>query len=66
MRRVAARIEAERLPPPTAAAAEDRLGCTMKFVRAVEAGRLREISACLLRYLALRDHVDNPCIIEGD
>ncbi|CAK0832879.1 unnamed protein product, partial [Prorocentrum cordatum] len=66
MRLVASRIESERSTPPAATALEGRLGCTVKFIRAAEAGRVHEISTCLLRYPSLRDHVDNPFVVEGN
>eukprot|EP00959_Pyramimonas_sp_CCMP1952_P036459 763250-Pyramimonas_sp.AAC.1 len=39
---------------------EDRLGITMKFLRASEQGSLGEISRCLEWYPKLCDLVDNP------
>ena len=45
---------------------EDRLGITMKFLRAAEQGHLGEISKCLELYPDIRLYVDNPYQIEGN
>eukprot|EP00959_Pyramimonas_sp_CCMP1952_P361033 7561230-Pyramimonas_sp.AAC.1 len=38
----------------------------MKFLRASEKGAIGEVSACLLRYPTLAEHVSNPCDCSGD
>ena len=39
---------------------DDKLGATMSFVRAVEAGSITTISRCITRYPHLCSLVDNP------
>ena len=45
---------------------EDRLGVTMRFLRAAEQGAPGSVSTCLLRYPALRELVDNPYELGGN
>ena len=45
---------------------EDRLGTTMKFIRAFEGGHLNEISSCIARYPKLKELISNPYAIDGN
>ena len=45
---------------------DDRLGVTMRFLRAAEHGAMGSISTCLLRYPYLKDLVDNPYEVDGN
>ena len=44
---------------------EDRLGITLRFLRALEFGRLGSVNSCLLRYPKLNDLVRNPYLKMG-
>ena len=44
---------------------EDRLGITLRFLRALEVGRLGSVSSCLLHYPKLKDLVRNPYLKWG-
>ena len=44
---------------------EDRLGLTLRFIRALETGRIGAINECLLRYPKLKDFVRNPYLVMG-
>ena len=52
--------------PPQAVDLEDRIGVTMRFIRATEKGYASDISSCLLRYPTLKDLVVNPYSFTGN
>ncbi|CAK0893710.1 unnamed protein product, partial [Prorocentrum cordatum] len=66
MKEVAFRLDTDVGRPPAATDLEDRLGVTMKFVRAVEQGLAGAISSCLERYPHLADLIDNPYDVSGN
>ena len=63
---VAERLDKEMGTPPLAVDFEDRIGVTMKFIRAAENGYINDISSCLLRYPLLKEVVENPYAIGGN
>ncbi|CAK0825379.1 unnamed protein product, partial [Prorocentrum cordatum] len=60
MREAAENFGFEASGPPGPLAHEDRLGVTMKFLRASEKGSAGGVSQCIQRYPILKDLVDNP------
>lgn len=66
IRSVASRLETEFRIPPPAIDTEDRLGVTLKLIRAIEGAYFNDISFCLLRSPGLKDHVDNPYLVDGN
>ena len=66
IKRVADRLEGDLALPPQAVDLEDRIGVTMRFIRATEKGYASDISSCLLRYPTLKDLVVNPYSFTGN
>ena len=66
MREVASNLHTAVSGHTEASDTEDKLGTTMKFIRATEQGALGEISLCLTRYPTLGTMVANPYEINGN
>ena len=66
MRQVGLNLEKEWSGCPAAETLEDRLGATLRFIRAFERGFAGEISNCLHRYPRIRDFVTNPYDFVGN
>lgn len=66
VREVAAGLAADQSALPPAESQEDRLGTTMKLIRAVECGLPGEVSKCLVRYPRLRELIGNPYDFAGN
>ena len=66
MKEVGRNLEHSAAIPPPAIQLEDRLGVTMKLIRAIENGFLSDISACLERYPKVSEHISNPYDTTGN
>ena len=65
IRAVTRRMAFERAPPAASeASVDDKLGWTMRFLRAAEQGHTTVVSRCLEAYPALRDLVPNPYALD--
>ena len=66
MREVSTHIDKSSLGHAAAISFEDRLGVTIRFIRAFESGFLGVISTCLARYPTIKDKIANPYDIGGN
>jgi len=66
MRAVAFRLDHSLGEPSAAVEHEDRLGVTMKMLRAIETESPGEVSRCFRRYPHLATLVDNPYAFDGN